>query len=83
MHTINGRTAYFGDDQIVHFNRYSNVTFNQVFVNSLDKIRSDQQATINFRNRNNIYIDGEEDKYDYVRIRRRDYKLSPEQDFQL
>jgi len=83
MHTINGRTAYFGDDQIVYFNRYSRVTFNEVFVDSLAKIKTDQEATIRYRKRNNFYTEGEENKYSYVRIQRRDYKLPPEKDFKL
>lgn len=83
MHTIKGRTAYFGDDQIVHFNRYSRVTFNQVFVDSLSQIKAEQEATIKYRKRNNIFTEGEENTYDYVRIHRRDYKLPPEKDFQL
>lgn len=69
MHTIDGKPAmYIPGQQIVFFNRYTKVNFNEVFVDSLDRIYLEQGMSEAWRKREGM-TGGFESKYGYVRIR--------------
>lgn len=69
MHTIYGKPAvYIPDRQIVYFNGYQKVDFDEVFVDSLKKIRNQQLLSAEWRKRNGM-SDNFDSKYGYIRIR--------------
>jgi hypothetical protein len=68
MHTIAGKPAvYTPGEQITFFNNYSRVTFSEVFVDSLEKIKSQQSASKAWR-RKRGFEHGLPDEYGYTRI---------------
>lgn len=82
MHIVDGRPGMFDGDQIVIFNRYSSgITLKSVLKDSLKQIRDEQWKAIDWRKRRGYDTDPSE--YDYIRIKKRDFKLSPEEDFKL
>jgi hypothetical protein len=68
MHTIAGKPAmYVPNNQIVYFNRYHTVSFDEVFVNSLEKIKQQQNASRKWRKKQG-FNGALPDNYGYIRI---------------
>lgn len=69
MHLLNNRPAkYTANDQITFVGNYQKVSFDGMFVDSLEKIKAQQKASTNWRRKQGMSSSLDE-KYGYLRIR--------------
>lgn len=68
MHTIKGRPAMYDGNQLVHFNHWHRVGFEDVFVSSLEKIAHQQALSSEWRMKQG-FDEKLRDDYSYIRIK--------------